>query len=298
MNIKSQKSEEISSELELSIINPLLDAMNHLIASVKQKSRQTGMSSLAGEQVTALINGNAFQDLEHLSIPAGSTISAKWLSDPSTNTDPSQRSEEMDKLSINLARHKIYSDEMKKLLLGTLPDSNKKENTMFRNQDCFDIPAPSPYAYGKNTVKSTQANIDLQVNMPPAQDPALKGKDHLLRRAAEAQNTKYNDLRKAFHLDDDAEPATVKDFIQRIRDGKFVIDLTEKEQAERTFWSTERLIEEFQWRDPSVPADEEGFEKATAALRQSLNDVSDEIIVKTPEAGLEALRAFQAKTFH
>jgi hypothetical protein len=169
---------------------------------------------------------------------------------------------------------------------------------MFRTngmQDCFDIPTPS---YNKCVAKSTQANIDLQVNMPQAQDPALKGKDHLLKRAAEAQNTKYNDLRKAFHLDDAAEPATVKDFIQRIRDGKFVIDLTEKEQAERTFWSTERLIEEFQWRDPAVPADEEGFEKATAALRQSLNDVSDEIIVKTPEAGLEALRAFQAKTFH
>lgn len=164
---------------------------------------------------------------------------------------------------------------------------------MFRDQ-CFDIPAPT----SQWKAKSTSANIDLQVNMPPAQDPALRSKDHLLIRASEAQNTKYNDLRKAFHLDADAEPETIKDFIERIRDGKFVLDLTEKEQAERTFWNVERLIEEFEWRDPAVPADEAGFEKANEALRQSLNDVSDEIIVKTPDQGLESLRAFQAKTFH
>jgi hypothetical protein len=183
-------------------------------------------------------------------------------------------------------------------MLGTLPDSNKKENTMFRNQDCFDIPAPSPYAYGKNTVKSTQANIDLQVNMPQTQDPTDKARNRLLERAGQASYEKRDEMRKAFNLIPDAEPETLKDFIQRIKDGKFVTDLTEKEQAERTFWNTERMLEEIEWRDPARVEDQEGFDAANVLLTKALNDVSDEIIVKTPEQGLEALRAFQAKTFH
>lgn len=180
--------------------------------------------------------------------------------------------------------------------LGTLPDSNKKENTMFRDQYDFDIPAPTPY--GKTSVKTAQANIDLQVNMPPAKDPSETARNRLLERAGQASYEKRDEMRKAFNLIDDREPETLKDFIQRIKDGKFVTDLTEKEMAERTFWDLDRMFEEITWRDPARPADEAGFEAANVLLTNALNDVSDEIIVKTPEAGLEALRAFQAKTFH
>lgn len=182
------------------------------------------------------------------------------------------------------------------ILLGTLPDSNKKENTMFRMQDdCFDIPAPS---FKSKTTATSVGPISMALNMPPQQDPTQKGKDHLLQRAAQAQNTKWNELRKAYNLVPDEEPETFKDFIDRIKDGKITIDLTEKEQAERKFYSAERILEEIVWQDPARKPDVDGFEKANESLRQAYNDISDEIIVKTPEAGLEALRAFQAKTFH
>lgn len=171
---------------------------------------------------------------------------------------------------------------------------------MFRNStdSCFDIPAPAYQYSNKCVAKSTQANIDLQVNMPPAQDPTEKARNRLLERAGQASYEKRDDLRKAFNLIPDNTPETLKDFIQRIKDGKFVTDLTEKEQAERTFWCTERMLEEIEWRDPARKEDQPGFDAANELLTNALNDVSDEIIVKTPEQGLESLRAFQAKTFH
>jgi hypothetical protein len=166
---------------------------------------------------------------------------------------------------------------------------------MFRDQDCFNIPAPS--YLNKCTAKSTQANIDLQVNMPVAKDPSETARNRLLERAGEASYQKRNDLRKAFNLDDDANPTTLKDFFARIKDGKYTITSDEKE-LNRERWSLDSVVEEITWRDPTRIEDEDGYEAASELLRNALNDVSDEIIVKTPEAGLESLRAFQAKTFH
>lgn len=168
---------------------------------------------------------------------------------------------------------------------------------MFHTQDCFDI-APNPGNYKSKTVATSVGPISMALNMPPQQDPAAKGKEHLLSRAHSESWNKRRALRKAFHLDPDSEPETLKDFIQRIKDGKFETDLTEKEQAERTFYSLERMFEEIEWRDPAVPADEAGFNAAEATMDKAYEDVRDDIVVKEPEAGLEALRAFQAKTFH
>lgn len=183
--------------------------------------------------------------------------------------------------------------------LGTLPDSNKKENTMFRNStdSCFDIPAPAYQYSNKCVAKSTQANIDLQVNMPPAQDPTEKARNRLLERAGEASYSKRMEMRKTFNLDDDAAPTTLKDFFARIKDGKFIIPTDEKELS-RERWNTDAVVDEIEWRDPARLEDQDGFDAAMKLLNTAYNDVSDEIIVKTPEAGLESLRAFQAKTFH
>jgi hypothetical protein len=98
--------------------------------------------------------------------------------------------------------------------------------------------------------------------MPPQQDPTQKGKDHLIRRADQAMNDKEFALRQAYNLIEDDEPDTLKDFVQRIKDGKFIVDLTEKEQAERKFWSTERMLEEIRWQDPARKPDEAGFNAA------------------------------------
>jgi hypothetical protein len=196
---------------------------------------------------------------------------------------------ELRQKQIDIVSGKNYS-------LGTLPDSNKKENTMFHTQDCFDIPAPS--SYKSKTLATSVGPISMALNMPPQQDPTQKGKEHLIRRADQAMNDKEFALRQAYNLIEDDTPDTLKDFIQRIKDGKFITELTEKEQAERKFWSTERMLEEILWQDPARKPDEAGFNAASKTLRQSYLDTADEIIVKAPEAGLEALRAFQAKTFN
>lgn len=161
---------------------------------------------------------------------------------------------------------------------------------MYRNS--FDIPCPS-----YPTVKSNQANIDLSVNMPPATNPEERMRNHLLERAGTASYEKREEMRQAFGLIDDDEPVTLKDFFTRIKDGKYVIPTDEKE-LNREFWDTGRLLEEITWRDPARKEDEAGFNAANDLLTKALNDVSDEIIVKAPDQGLESLRAFQVKTFH
>lgn len=165
---------------------------------------------------------------------------------------------------------------------------------MYLNQDCFNIPAPS---YNKCVAKSTQANIDLQVNMPAAKNPEDTARSRLLSRAQDASYEKRMELRKVFNLDDDANPTTLKDFFARIKDGKYIITSDEKELT-RERWNLDNVVEEITWRDPTRIEDEDGFEAASDLMNKALNDVSDEIIVKTPAEGLESLRAFQAKTFH
>jgi hypothetical protein len=169
--------------------------------------------------------------------------------------------------------------------LGTLQELKTKENNMY--QDIY-----------ARKASATTAATNVQVNMPaPPRPQEDKAREHLLDRAHSAQYQKRENARKAFGLEDDAAPKSLKDFLARIKDGKYVVDTDEK-GMERERWDTRDVLEDIRWRDPSQKEDEAGFEAARKLIQQAYNDVSDEIIVKTPEAGLEALRAFQAKTFN
>ena len=168
-------------------------------------------------------------------------------------------------------------DECNKLRsLGTLQPKNKEKN-MYRTAE--------------------QVNANIAITAPAPVNPEAQARDHLIRRANNASDDKQAKMRQTFGLDDDQEPETLKDFFQRIKDGKYVIP-TDETALNRRHWSTSRILEEIRWRDPAVKEDEAGYQAARDKMFAALQDTKDEIIVKTPAEGLESLRAFQAKTFN
>jgi len=116
--------------------------------------------------------------------------------------------------------------------------------------------------------------------------------DHLTERLSIATHDKKAAARKAFGLENDDRPRTPQSFIDRILAGKFVIP--EDRKTQNTYDPTDYII----WRDPAIKKDEVGYQIAEKAIEVASDDVMDIIIVKGNEAGLEAVNAFKAKTFH
>jgi hypothetical protein len=85
---------------------------------------------------------------------------------------------------------------------------------------------------------------------------------------------------------------TPQSLIDRILAGKFVIP--EERKHQKVYDPSDYII----WRDPAIKKDEAGFTAASKAIDEASSDVLDTIIVKGNEAGLEAVNAFKAKTFH
>lgn len=153
------------------------------------------------------------------------------------------------------------------LILGynkPVANNNKKETAMFIRDDL----------------------IDLEL------DPDSGKTNHLKNRLWAIEMEKENELLKAYGLKDDASPETVKDLVQRIKDGKYTVS---KEYETKPSIYPAGLI---RWRDPEMKEDPEGYETARKTLTKAYKDAEDEIVVLPPEKGLETLRAFQAMTFN
>lgn len=166
--------------------------------------------------------------------------------------------------------------------LGTLPTTTK-ENPM----------------YGQAKMNTTATNIgpiSMNVDATPI-NPEDKARDHLLNRVERAAAEKKEPLLRAFGLQDDDSPRSLKDFFARINAGKYIIPTDEKALT-REYWGLSDVVDEIRWRDPAVKEDQAGFDAAVKAVRKAQNDAADEIIVKTPVEGLQVFRDFQAKTFN
>lgn len=117
-------------------------------------------------------------------------------------------------------------------------------------------------------------------------------KNHLINRLENVAGERSVELHKAYGLKDDDRPKTPREFLDRITGGKFVIS---EENMNKKIYYFEDAV---RWRDPAVKRDEEGFELASKKLRDAQTDATDEIMVKTPEQGLEILKTFKTATFN
>lgn len=121
---------------------------------------------------------------------------------------------------------------------------------------------------------------------------AQQTKNHLIMRLNESSNEKESALHKAYGLRDDERPKTPREFLDRITQGKFVVS---EDNMNKNIYYFEDAV---RWRDPSVKKDEAGYKLAATKVQDAQSDAIDEIMVKTPEQGLDVLKAFKATAFN
>lgn len=140
-----------------------------------------------------------------------------------------------------------------------------------------------------------QAVLNVQNNKEVKMDHTTAQREHLRSRARSIKNEKSVELRKHFHLYDDASPKTLEELLERLNSGKYVWD--KERYKDRQFYGVEEVAARIQWRDPSKPADEKGFNAAAEVLEKAYTELKDTLMIVDPKEGLEALRAFEAKSF-
>ena len=124
-------------------------------------------------------------------------------------------------------------------------------------------------------------------------------RDHLLGRLYAVEGNKDWDARKAFNLDDDNEPRTGKELLERIKAGKFTFDEDfEKKSLEKNCWGCYGPMSFIKWRDPAKVADKDGYKAWMEKTRKAYQTAQDEIKIKDPKDGLEVLRAFESATIN
>lgn len=170
------------------------------------------------------------------------------------------------------------------------------KNAYINSTDCFapsDKPqvkrCPAKSKKGNNPMRYYDEYNDVYVDAPPAQTDDYQKRNYLQGRIYETQSAKNHDLMKTFGLVDDDAPATAKEFIQRIQDGKFVL---KKETEDK---KTYRPADFITWRDPAVLEDQEGFAAASVKFSVAVTDAVDTAkIAADPADGLKALKALEA----
>lgn len=124
-------------------------------------------------------------------------------------------------------------------------------------------------------------------------------RDYLENRLTRMGVGKEAELMNAFHITDEY-PKSLTEAVKRIREGAFKL-ITDEEMKARVkydgdYFNNYTLASIIDWR--TQEADKEGFDAAKAELKKASKEVLDVIKIMPVEQGLEALKAFEAKTFH
>lgn len=142
----------------------------------------------------------------------------------------------------------------------------------------------------KETNMITSSNL-VVTNNP---DTTQKQRAYLLDRLSETVHVKRNELREHFKLDPTKVPDTIKELVQKIKDGDFSYD--EKYFEKKFLFPSDMMVQAIRWSKDK--ADEKGFNEASDALREARIETADVINILSPEEGLKALKAFEAQTFY
>jgi hypothetical protein len=167
-----------------------------------------------------------------------------------------------------------------------------------------------------DTSTSQSLNIPVKVecvNPLPKKDGGNKKKEqkmyddfedersYLSDRYSEILYREKHKLRKQFFLDDDETPTTMKQFVQRILDGKYVLSKraikaseTVKDGDDSFYYDPWNICRSISFRDPKNLADEEGYEKAFKLLEKKLQPAYDAINVLDPKDALAKLQEIEA----
>jgi hypothetical protein len=148
-------------------------------------------------------------------------------------------------------------------------------------------------ARGVEIKQETQTKQDCDTMYISEHTPIeVQQRQRLAERLYTVYREKTADLRRLYGLDDDVLPRTANEFIQRIKDGKFVI------REDRGDKDTSSPTQYISFRDPAKKRDELGYNAAAKKLDEALASAKDEIMILPVEQGLKTLQGFQAKVFN
>lgn len=101
-----------------------------------------------------------------------------------------------------------------------------------------------------------------------------------------AYRGKVSDTKKQFGLTGDEAPATMEEFVARIKAGTFVV----KEDYLEAYPSTSFIT----WRDPAVVVDKAGYKAARVTLDAAYEALKLKIAIIAVTDGLAAVEAYKA----
>lgn len=160
----------------------------------------------------------------------------------------------------------------------------------------------SEWAATNNVPNVKEATMN--TNAPNAE---LVKRDFLDTQLWHVKARKDIDMGKHYGLSDDEHPRTFKEFIERIKAGKFVqvknnvLDDEyeyEYDDAPDDSFSPDYPTANVRWRDPKVKEDKKGHREALARVDEAYRKAKREIMILDLDKALVALDKFDEKKFH
>lgn len=152
------------------------------------------------------------------------------------------------------------------------------------------IEAPTPMAKGYGKIKKEEipmSSISTAISVLNEESIEAKQRRSLKDALYDAFRDKVAAAKKQFGLTADAAPETVKELIQRIKDGKFSIKPDREDDYASSFWYT------VSWKDPSVTVDKDGYKAARAALDTEYNALDLRIAIIPVADALAAVETYR-----
>lgn len=157
-----------------------------------------------------------------------------------------------------------------------------------------------PSARIQEQEKEQTMRIESIAVAPAAKSETQTQFDYFTDRLGTLKWNKITTARADFFLDNDQAPTTVKERKARIAAGKFIIDWNhadeDYEEDEEVFYGLGggHIV----WRDPAKPADRKGYDAAIANIGDEYQRTVDVMRISDGKGMLEALQAYESKTFH
>ena len=152
--------------------------------------------------------------------------------------------------------------------------------------DCNEAPAKA-MPCKKNKKEEIPMSAYSSATVITADSIEAKQRKTLASALYDAFRDKVNAAKKQFGLLSDQAPETIKEMIQRIKDGKFSIKADQDDAYAGAFWYA------ISWKDPSVTVDKDGYKAARAQLEKDYKALELRIAVLPIADALTAVETYR-----
>lgn len=152
--------------------------------------------------------------------------------------------------------------------------------------DCNEAPAKA-MPCKKNKKEEIPMSAYSSATVITADSIEAKQRKTLASALYDAFRDKVTAAKKQFGLMADSSPETVKEFIQRIKDGKYTLTQDAEDAYASGFWYS------ISWKDPSVSVDKDGYKAAREQLDKDYKALELRIAVLPIADALTAVETYR-----